>query len=784
MEMRNEKSRREFLVALAGGSAAIVSGGFSEAKDSAHSPSLCKLEGRLSHYDGNRLAETTAVPLAQSGMTNAPLRFQQADWACNCRALPVPGRPEAIDFFLRFKVTGGSAQNCSIGARLGFEDWSKENYVLMPGALYNGNRFESRRLKYPPLVEDPADIAVKGPIIVTDIPRLNNHDGPSRVQLVTGDVATPAMGFYSPRLKSAVWLLTEQATRLGDTGLGIEETDQRDKAFFTLTAPRVRELYKYTICDMQRPSKDRGADLHAGDEVEMRFRLYVFPAESVQTLFDRFVEIRKDLSGPTKLRHQIPFSQAWEIQEEKYNRQNWVEQQGFYSVGLRENIYQTWQIGWVGGLMVTYPLLVEGNATSQARARRNFDFVFPKGMGPSGFFHGVGDGEKWYNDGFGKPYAAKWHLLRKSADALYFILKQFLLLRKKDSTWKPTPAWELGTTRCANAFMRLWEKYGQFGQFVDLETGDIVVGGSTSAATACAGLALAAGFFSAPDYLRAAEAAADDYYERYVKAGISVGGPGEACQCPDSESAFGLLESFVVLYETTGDGKWLRRACDMAHQCATWMVSYNFHFPPQSLFGRLEMHSTGSVFANAQNKHSAPGIATLSGDSLFKLYRYTGKRIYLELIQELAHNLPQYLSRADRPVGKMPPGWMNERVELGDWLEPIGEIFNGSCWCEVSNMLTWVGIPGLYVQPDAGLVCAIDHIDVETTQNTRQRLAIRVTNPTKFIAVVKVFAENSAQARQMLGQNGLWNCPKVKIPPGRSTSLHFRKSDGRLSTAS
>jgi hypothetical protein len=403
-------------------------------------------------------------------------------------------------------------------------------------------------------------------------------------------------------------------------------------------------------------------------------------------------------------------------------------------------------------------------------------------MGPSGFFYGVGDGEKWSGDGMRRPWAAKWHLLRKSADALYFILKQFLLLEKQDDAWKPPAAWEQGTKRCADAFVRLWGKYGQFGQFVDIETGDIIVGGSTGPATACAGLALASRFFSEPNYLRVAEAAASDYYERFVKAGISVGGPGEICQCPDSESAFGLLESFVVLYETTGDEKWLRLACDMAHQCATWMVSYDFHFPPQTLFGRLEMHSTGSVFANAQNKHSAPGICTLSGDSLFKLFRYTGKRIYLELIQETAHNLPQYLSRADRPVGKMPPGWMNERVQLSDWLEPIGEIFNGSCWCEVSNMLTFVEIPGLYVQPDRGLVSAIDHVEVETTGDTSGQLAIRVTNPTKFDAVVKVFAENSTQALQKLGQNGLWNCPKVKIPAGHSADLTFRKSDGRLNS--
>lgn len=79
---------------------------------------------------------------------------------------------------------------------------------------------------------------------------------------------------------------------------------------------------------------------------------------------------------------------------------------------------------------------------------------------------------------------------------------------------------------------------------------------------------------------------------------------------------------------------------------------------------------------------------------------------------------------------------------------------------------------------------AIDHIDVETTENTDQRLAIRLTNPTNFAATVKVFAENSAQAQRILGQNGLLNCPKVTIPAGHSAQVTFRKSDGQMTVSS
>ncbi len=612
---------------------------------------------------------------------------------------------------LNFKVLQGSPKNHSVGVLLTADHWSTNNYVLIPAALYNGNRFESRHLNYPPLLSDPKDIGPNVPTIITDVPRLNISEGPSRVQLIAGDMSTPAIGFYDPSTKQGFWLLTDQNTPLGDNGLGIEESPNRDRAYITLTAPHVREKFKYHLCTTKQPSDDRGADFEPGDEVRVRCRIYSFACAEIQGMFDRFVEIRKDLSGSVKLYHQLPFSAAWKIQEEKY-RYNWVDDYGYYSVGMRTDRYEDWQPGWVGGLMATYPLLIEGDDTSRTRVFKNFDFVFSRGMGTSGYFRAVEHEGKWYSDGFGKPYATKWVMTRKSADALYFMVKQFMLLDMQSDCQKISPAWREGTRRCADAFVRTWNKWGQFGQFVDIDTGDVIVGGSTAAGIAPAGLALASGYFKEPEYLRVATAAADSYYEHYVTRGLSTGGPGEACQCPDSESSFGLLESFVVLYEVSGDPKWLRYATEMAHQCMTWMVSYDFQFPSHSLFGRLNMHSAGAVFANAQNKHGAPGICTLSGSSLFKLYRYTGRKVYLETIQELAHNLTQYLSRSDRPIAEMPAGWMNERVELSDWLEPIGEIEYQSTWPEVSNMLTYVEVPGLYVQPDTGFFCAIDHIDV------------------------------------------------------------------------
>ena len=187
------------------------------------------------------------------------------------------------------------------------------------------------------------------------------------------------------------------------------------------------------------------------------------------------------------------------------------------------------------------------------------------------------------------------------------------------------------------------------------------------------------------------------------------------------------------------------------------------------------MRTTGAVYANAQNKHGAPGICTHSGASLFKLYRATGDRSYLHLIKDIAHNITQYLSREDRPIGEMGPGWMNERVNTSDWLEPVGEIFNGSCWCEVSSMLTFVEIPGLYVQPDKGFVCPIDHIDAYIKSEDDGKLVIGIRNTTGFRACVKVFSENSWEMTKVLGQNYLLDCREVVLEAGEEKVEVFVK---------
>jgi hypothetical protein len=122
-------------------------------------------------------------------------------------------------------------------------------------------------------------------------------------------------------------------------------------------------------------------------------------------------------------------------------------------------------------------------------------------------------------------------------------------------------------------------------------------------------------------------------------------------QNPDSESAYALVESYVSIWEATRDDQWLVRGGEASRQLASWVVSYDYDFPPDSMFGRAGIRPTGAVYANTQNKHAAPGLCTASGLALLKLFRATGDGFHANLLGDIARGLPQYLPTPQRPLG-------------------------------------------------------------------------------------------------------------------------------------
>ena len=566
-----------------------------------------------------------------------------------------------------------------------FPKWEPDTWVFMPSCAYNGNRDARRQFfdRYPPYVLG-RDAGLEPERVQSQVPALE-PDGSGEIEVTSGDMATPCAGFFFPKARRGVLVFTEQ--EVGGTNLG-----------FTVRAGSLRIDYPANRSSAYRgigkpvSHPDRPLALAKGTKLRSRFRTIDFEAADVSAFLERFFRERKCLLSDARAPNGYT-KELWETTEKAWNEHCWVD--GAYRQEIRK-----WVPGWTGGPNSVYPLYRFGNAQTRERCRQTLDFMM-RHQAKSGFFYGrvIKD-----EDVVDEPYCGprdepNRHLVRRSADALYFLIRC-----GRQMGW--TDAWKAGARRCADAFVRTWRKYGQFGLWVDVEDGRILVGRSTSCALASAALYEAWKEFGDPAYREVALASCADYCSRDLDRGVTYGGPGDIIFAPDSESAFALLESCVVLAEETKDPQWLRRARQAAALCSTWVVSYRYRFPPTCTFAKLGVNTVGSVFASVQNKHAAPGICTASGDSLLRLYRLTGDAAYLELCKDIAFFLPQAVSRAERPIvagnGRvLPPGFVSERVNMSDWegFRNIGETFCAFCWCGTSLLTTWAD---LMTQPEFG----------------------------------------------------------------------------------
>lgn len=716
-----------------------------------------KYNAQILKYDKNKVEST--LNFAFKGKTSV-LSENNNSWTCT--KIENGTISKGLDVSHTFKLEKGTSSATGVSVNFTFENWTTDNYVILPSAAYNGNRFDVLKYGYPPLFKKE-DYRVDMPTTITDVPRLNNKDGESRMDLNTGDMSTPAMGIYFPKQKKGIWILTEQATNLGNSVLSFVENENRTKAEFMISAPCVR-AQKYGMAHLF-PSEETGVNWKSGDATTIKTKIFTFDnLNSPEDLMTCFLSIRKKVEGSTRV-DQIPFSAAFKLMEDQQNKEWWDEKNSLYTLG-GEGWNMKWQLGWVGGCMVTYPLTLIGQQISKDRSFKNYNRVITESQAKSGFYYSCGNGKEWCSDCFSNPHPDNLLLLRKDGDALYFFYKYCLSQKAENPNWQMPNEWKQPLNKFADAFVTLWNKYGQFGQFIDIETGEIKVGGTNSAAMAIGGLALAYQYEKNPVYLETAKKAARYYYQNFTKKGISTGGPSEILQNNDAESAFATLESFVTLYEVTREKEWLNYAEKAAAFCSTWVVSYDYKLPEKTLFGKLNMKTTGSVWASTQNKHGGPGICTASGDSLLKLYRATGNSLYLEMIGDIAHNLMQYISREDRPIAGLHSGWINERVNLSDWegKDNIGNVFDGNTWAQVAAMLTVAEIPGIYINTTTNKIQVFDHVMAKLNGKK-----LTISNTTKFDASVSVFVDKKASKNYPMGF--ISKCPKVTVKAGETKEV-------------
>ncbi len=675
-------------------------------------------------------------------------------------------------------VNGGKLYTFSFTARRDMKDagvavafdrygWTSDNYVMIPSSVYNGNRQRIVNRSYATGL-DKTDYNRKDLALTSNpIPQLSPEFGaPSRLEINVSNAATPAMTMLERGKKSGTILLTDQGIewdkQLLDHALIVEETPDRSIASFVVSAPGVRERKPEFIGFSKSP--DRGIQVKKGDRIVIRVTEITFPCEDVPVLLARFMKDRKLHTAGEAPRNLMPMSEVLTRMVRNIDDRYYVGDQWEYY--CPENA--DWiSYGWIGGLMNTYPMLALGDEDHLRKVKNTFDFGLPRAKGKSGYYYDVlgSDGKVLYRDAaVNNPGIG---LTRKNGDVLYWMVKQFMLLKEQGKANVIDAGWETNVRLLADAFVNTWKKQGTWGNYLDVETGNVAVYNTTSGAMAVAGLALASGYYNNPAYLEVACEAAADYYDNFALVGFTSGGCGDILQNADSETAVALLTSLMTLYEITGKEQYLKQAGDLANLCATWTVSFPYRLPEDTPLAKLGANLTGAVWASTQNKHGAPGFCTQSGDALFKLYRSTGDMSYAELLRDVIH------AHAE---GVQPNGKITERLTYCD-ADSRGSRGDGgkTGWNETNGAMMALEIPGIYVRTDIGSLYVFDHVEAKIVKQSNKQLVLQITNPTAYDATVTIFAENAEESARPLGDNAFlqWK-DKVTVKAGKSVNYRLK----------
>ncbi len=745
---------------------------------------LISLDGKIRvmdcKYDGSRLKNTASIE-------NCKMNVSNPNWSCDLQSSKVPGNREAMDLAVTFTLKSENLESSGIAVAFDFTNWSSKNYLLAPAAVYNANRYRILPVQYPPYIYKTEDKPLDMPVTITKVLHLNSDESPGKIEMLTGSCSTPLLSFYNPKEKRGWIMLTLQTTQFGNSGLIIQEDLSRRRATFVLSAPGVREN-RYVMTGFTK-STDQPANFKANDMVVLKMRVYNFQANDLQAFYDKVFTIRKELSGPTVYRNVAPFSAINDIILDHHDKTKFYEDDKFgyiCSEPKGDQPYWHLQAGWGGVPAFSYPQVINSSPERLRRITKSFD-VLKIMQGKTGLTHGIFMKGEFFGDNFKeKEKNRNIAMVRRNGEMLFFGIQSLELLKMDGKVSSIKPEWIEMFRNQADGIVQIWKDYGQFGQFIDVETGKMDVNGSTAGAVCISGLVLASEYFNNPEYLKVAEEAGRYYYTRDLVKGYAGGGPAEILQGQDSEAAYDITEAYTTLYEKTGNRDWLKYARDAAALFATWTVSYDYKFPKGSVMHRIEARSTGAVWASIQNAHGAPGMYILSGNFLLRLYRATGDKRYMELLKDIAHNVVQYTTTEKNPVvPKAVPGSVSERVNLSDWegAENIGgSIPDGDsnmAWGIVTS-LTITQNPGIYLRFDTGELFVFDNVEASVSKRDKNNITLRITNSTPYDGKISLFSEDSRMAGVVMDRYAFTKWPKVEVKSGETRYIIVR-SDGRIS---
>ena len=207
--------------------------------------------------------------------------------------------------------------------------------------------------------------------------------------------------------------------------------------------------------------------------------------------------------------------------------------------------------------MNTFPMLALDDPGHLERVTKTFDFAIPAALGRSGYFlgHLNADGEASGRDWFPRP--PEIVLTRQNADVLFWMIKQFMLLKAQGQPKPSSPNGNghqtIGGRLCGHV-----EKSRPMGEFSERGNRRHCRLQFNQSAPSHGRIGAGGRLVSTTRFLIVAEKSADYHYQRDFVQNLAHHGPSPTlCKMPIRDSAAGFMSSLMTLYETTGNKRWL-----------------------------------------------------------------------------------------------------------------------------------------------------------------------------------------------------------------------------------
>ncbi len=355
------------------------------------------------------------------------------------------------------------------------------------------------------------------------------------------------------------------------------------------------------------------------------------------------------------------------------------------------------EIGWTGGAILAYPLVMsryllgEDAAKQLSRAMTGEDMLDRIVAGyreESGFFNdlyapaGKDAGDRL--NGWWTYYGLcrDCHCAYTQGSAVYYILKTILFLKERGVSYKES--WLEGCRKVLDTAVSLQREDGAFGYNYSAAGKKVLDWEGFAGCWFVPGLVWMTKLTGDMSYAESARKA-HDYYRDFVYNLDCYGAPMDTWKAVDQEGNLSFLHGSRLLYEYTGEARFLE---DMKRSaCYEFLWRYGYPTRPEHPPVRDGWNACGGSVTSVSNPHIHP-MGVLADEDLLFLAEVTGDSYYRERALDSVAWMMQTLELYPDRTGYGRYGILSERWCPSDGLvterydngEPYGSWFSYNLW--------------------------------------------------------------------------------------------------------